>query len=61
MSLLESAGTQDYELITLYSGENIAKQEVDIIADEIRSTYPELEFEVHEGGQPHYQFIISIE
>jgi DAK2 domain fusion protein YloV len=61
LSLLETADTQDYELITLYYGENIAKQEVNVIADEIRSAYPDLEFEVHEGGQPHYQFIISIE
>ena len=61
LSLLEAANTQDYDLIALYYGENIAKQEVNHIADEIRSAYPDLEFEVHEGGQPHYQFIIAIE
>ena len=61
LSLLEAANTQDYDLIALYYGGNIAKQEVNHIADEIRSAYPDLEFEVHEGGQPHYQFIIAIE
>jgi len=59
--LLEAANTQDYDLIALYYGENISKQEVDHIADEIRAAYPDLEFEIHEGGQPHYQFIIAIE
>jgi len=27
----------------------------------IEKAYPEHEIEVHEGGQPHYQFILSIE
>jgi dihydroxyacetone kinase-like predicted kinase len=31
------------------------------IADAIRNKYPEQEVEVQEGGQPHYQFIISVE
>ncbi|MBL8091056.1 MAG: hypothetical protein JNJ43_12045, partial [Anaerolineales bacterium] len=31
------------------------------IADVIREKYPSLEVELQEGGQPHYQFIISIE
>jgi DAK2 domain fusion protein YloV len=61
LSLLEAANTQDYDLIALYYGENIVQQEVNQIADEIRSAYPDLEFEVHDGGQPHYQFIIAIE
>jgi hypothetical protein len=33
--------------------------EVDAIADSI--PFPEQDIEVQEGGQPHYQFIISIE
>ena len=28
---------------------------------QIRGKYPNLEIEVQEGGQPHYQFIISVE
>ena len=61
LGLLEAANTQDYELIALYYGESISKQEVNQIADEIRTSYPDLELEIHEGGQPHYQFIIAIE
>ena len=37
------------------------KQIDDEIADLIRSKYPKQELEIHEGGQPHYQFIISVE
>jgi uncharacterized protein len=61
LGLLKSANTEDRERITLFYGENITKSEVDKIADKIRETYPNHEIEIHEGDQPHYQFIIAIE
>jgi uncharacterized protein len=61
LKLLESAGTSDRERITVFYGSNISKNEVNKIVDEIRTIYPNHEFEVHEGGQPHYQFIFMIE
>jgi uncharacterized protein len=59
--LLVSAGTADRERITIFYGSNISKTEVNRIADNIRNLYPNHEIEVHEGGQPHYQFIFMIE
>ena len=61
MGLLNKAGTEDRERITLFYGANITKNDVNHIVDTIRSAYPSHEIELHEGGQPHYQFIISIE
>ena len=61
LDLLKKAGAEDYELITLFYGENVPRQDVNRIADLIRAAYPELEIEVQEGGQPHYHFIIAIE
>ncbi len=58
---LEKAAADDYELITLFYGANIQKPEVNHIADAIRDAYPDHEVEVQDGGQPHYQFIVSIE
>lgn len=60
-SLLVAADTINYERITLFYGEDIQLNRVNEIADKIRSIYPSHEIEVHEGGQPHYQLIISIE
>jgi DAK2 domain fusion protein YloV len=60
-ALLVAANTQDYERITLFFGEDIEQAKVNILADKIRSIYPDHEIEVHEGGQPHYQLIIAIE
>ncbi len=61
LGLLEKAHTEDRERITLFYGENISKNEVNTIVDRIRSAYPHHEIELHEGDQPHYQFIIAIE
>ncbi len=58
---LVAADTNDYERITLFYGEDIKQSKVNELADKIRSVYPDHEIEVHEGGQPHYQLIISIE
>lgn len=61
LELLDKGETNDRERITLFYGENISKQEVNRIVDKIRAVYPSHEIELHEGGQPHYQFIVSIE
>jgi len=58
---LEKADVDDYELITMFYGANIPKTEAFRIADLIRESHPDHEIEVQDGGQPHYQFIMSIE
>ncbi|WP_299026195.1 DAK2 domain-containing protein [uncultured Thermanaerothrix sp.] len=60
-TLLEKADARERERITIFYGQNIAKAEVNKIADKIRELYPRHEIEIHEGGQPHYQLILSIE
>jgi DAK2 domain fusion protein YloV len=61
LGLLEKVDTNDHERITFFFGDNITKSEVNTIIDKIRTVYPKHEIELHDGGQPHYQFIISIE
>lgn len=61
IGLLAKASTADRERITLFYGQNITKNEVNHLVDVIRTKYPRHEIELHEGGQPHYQLIISIE
>lgn len=61
LKFCEIADADDYELITLFYGEDVSKTEVNRIADTIRASYPDHEIEVQDGGQPHYQFILSLE
>jgi len=59
--LLAGVELEDCELVTLYYGEDVDASQAESLADRLRETYPELEFEVVAGGQPHYPYIISIE
>lgn len=61
LGLLTKAHAEERERITLFYGDNISKNEVNTIVDKIRSAYPHHEIELHEGDQPHYQFILAIE
>ena len=60
-NLLRKADTKDREHITVLYGENTTKEMVDQVVEYINQEYPDHEIEIHEGGQPHYQFILSIE
>ena len=61
LRLLEKANAAEHELITLYYGQEMTHAEANRIADTMRNKYSRQEVEVQEGGQPHYQFIISVE
>jgi DAK2 domain fusion protein YloV len=61
LKLFEQVDFDNYELVTLFFGNNLNRQQVEVISDEIRARYPGIEIEIQDGGQPHYYFIISIE
>ena len=61
MVFLKKAKAEQHELITLYYGEDFSQSDVNRIVDVVRKAYPSQEIELQDGGQPHYQFIISVE
>ena len=61
LDLLEVADTSEVELITLYSGAPIGRQEAEEALSRAKTAYPYIEFELVRGGQPHYHFIVSLE
>ena len=61
VSLLEQLELDEYELITLFYGADVTNQVANQITDNIRASHQQLEVELQDGGQPHYQFIISFE
>jgi len=58
---LSSIDADDYEIATIYYGENIAEEEAQTLVNELEDIYSLLEFELIQGGQPHYHYIISLE
>jgi uncharacterized protein len=61
LRLMEKANAGEHEIITLFYGQDMPRNEANRMADLVRAKFPNQEVEVQEGGQPHYQFIISIE
>ena len=61
LDLLKKMEVEKREHITIFYGSNITEAEIEKIAAKIKKTYPSLEIEIHEGGQPHYFMILSVE
>lgn len=61
IALLDKADTKNREHITIFYGENASKETVDEVVKRIEEKYSDHEIEIHNGGQPHYYLIISIE
>ncbi len=59
--LLGRMGVGRNELITVYYGADAPDAEVEEIAQFISRKYPQLGLEIVAGGQPHYNYIISVE
>jgi dihydroxyacetone kinase-like predicted kinase len=60
-ALLRQMQVENLEIITLYYGADVSEEEAEALAAGVQEEYPEQEFEVVEGGQPHYFYIISAE
>ena len=54
-------GLQDYANMSLFYGQMVSDSEANADVAELTALYPNVEIEVHPGGQPHYQYIISVE
>ncbi len=61
LELVERLLDDDSELITLYYGAEVAKEEAEALAEKLAECHPELDVEVHFGGQPIYYYILSVE
>ena len=52
---------EDSEILTIIYGEDVTEEEVNKLAQFVQETYEDVEIEIHNGGQPLYSFIFSIE
>jgi DAK2 domain fusion protein YloV len=49
------------EVITFYTGKDANQEDIKLVREDLGKIYPRLDIEIHEGGQPLYPFIFSIE
>ncbi len=53
--------TDDTEIITIFVGEDSDVSQAERLSKEVKAINPDLEVELHEGGQPIYPFLFSAE
>jgi fatty acid kinase len=58
---LQRMNIERFEIVTLYFGEGVTRQQAEDTARSIKEKYSHLEIEVVDGGQPHYAYILSAE
>lgn len=59
--MIDKMVDEEIELIGIYYGAEVTKEQAEEVAAYVEETYPDLELDVQEGGQPIYYFIISAE
>jgi len=59
--VLRQMQAEEYEIITIYYGEDVTQGEAEALAARISQDYPEQEIELVKGRQPHYLYILSAE
>ena len=52
---------EDSELISLYYGQDIHEEDAEKFAQSIEELYPDVDVDVHMGGQPIYYYVLSVE
>ena len=60
-TLLGKMLDEDAEILTILYGEDVSEEDVNSLKDYIEEQYEDLEVEVHNGKQPLYSYIFSIE
>ncbi|CAC8457511.1 TPA: fatty acid kinase catalytic subunit FakA [Staphylococcus aureus] len=59
--LLNEMLAEDSEILTVIIGQDAEQEVTDNMINWIEEQYPDVEVEVHEGGQPIYQYFFSVE
>ncbi|NLJ95969.1 MAG: DAK2 domain-containing protein [Clostridiales bacterium] len=61
VELIKSLVEDESELISIYYGETVTEEEAEVVGEELMELFPDLDIEVHFGGQPIYYYLISVE
>lgn len=61
LSMVEAMMSEEKELISVYYGEEISKEDAENLQGKLAEKYPACDVELQYGGQPIYYYIISAE
>ncbi|MFN3283088.1 MAG: DAK2 domain-containing protein [Pseudothermotoga sp.] len=49
------------EIVTIFTGQDAVDAEIDVIKEAIERAVDRVQIDIHEGGQPHYPYLLMIE
>src|SRR6056297_1120989 len=58
---MEQIDLEDYEIMTIFYGEDVQEEIVQRMSERLQEKYQDLEISSYNGGQAHYPFYISLE
>ena len=61
VNTLKAMVDEDSELVTIYYGSDVSREEADRVLAMVQEACPDVEIELQEGGQPIYYYLISVE
>ena len=59
--LIREMSDDSSELLSIYYGSDVAKEDAEALVAMLEEEYPDYEIELHEGDQPIYYYIVSVE
>ena len=59
--LVAEMSDDDSQLISIYYGQDVSKEDADKVSKVLAESYPDYEIEVNAGNQPVYYYILSVE
>ena len=61
MDMMKQLVDEDSAIVSIYYGEDTKEEDANALGEKIGEAFPDVEIEVHYGGQPIYYYVISVE
>ena len=61
MDMMKQFVDEDSAIVSIYFGEDSKEEDANALGEKIGEAFPDVEIEVHYGGQPIYYYVISVE
>jgi DAK2 domain fusion protein YloV len=61
LDMVKAMLDEDSEIVTVIYGQDASEEDAQVIGDAIEDEFPDVEVEIHEGDQPLYPFLVSVE
>jgi hypothetical protein len=58
---LTAADLDAAELVTIFTGDGAASAQTEQLRAELERHHPDIEIQIHNGGQPHYMYVMAVE